>query len=49
MTGVMSVVVCVCVYVVTGGRHQMVPAEIKAEAERHAKEAIKDSDSEDED
>ncbi len=36
-------------HLVTGGKHQLVPAEIKAEAEQHAKEAIKDSDSEDDD
>lgn len=33
---------------VTGGKHQMVPDDIKATAEQYAKEAIKDSDSEDE-
>ncbi len=35
--------------VVSGGVHEMVPQEIKEEAERYAKEALKDSDSEDDD
>lgn len=34
---------------VTGGLHQLVPADIKAEAEQYAKEATKDSDSEGDD
>ena len=32
---------------VTGGLHQSVPAEIKAEAEQFAKDSLKESDSED--
>lgn len=34
---------------VSGGLHQIVPADIKAEAEQFAKDAIRDSDSEDDD
>ena len=34
---------------VSGGVHEMVPREVKEEAERFAKEALKDSDSEDDD
>lgn len=34
---------------VTGGKHQVVPADIKAEAEQYAEAAINDSDSDDED
>ncbi len=37
------------VLIVTGGKHELVPADIKAEAVQLAKEAIKDSDSEDDD
>lgn len=36
-------------HTVTGGKHQMVPADIKAEAIQYAKEANKELDSEDED
>ncbi len=36
-------------FVVSGGVHEMVPREIREEAERLAKEALKDSDSEDDD
>ena len=34
---------------VTDGVHQVVPKEIKEEAERYAKESLKESDSEDDD
>ena len=33
----------------TGGKHQWVPEDVKAEAEQYAKETLKDSDSEDDD
>lgn len=36
-------------FIVSGGLHQIVPEDIKAEAEQFAKEAIRDSDSEDDD
>lgn len=32
----------------TGGRHQMVPADVKAEAEKYAKDALEESDDSDE-
>ena len=41
--------VCACYCAATGGKHELVPADMKADAEQHAKEAIKDSDSEDDD
>lgn len=34
---------------VTGGKHQVVPADIKAEAEKYAEQATNDTDSEDDD
>ncbi len=43
---------CVCVCsagVATGGKHEWVPEDVKTEAEQYAKEALKDSDSEDDD
>lgn len=35
--------------IVTGGKHQVVPADVKAEAEQYAEEATNDSDSDDDD
>ena len=45
---IMHVGALLCI-AVTGGKHQAVPSDIRAEAEQYAKEAIKDSDSEDDD
>ena len=42
---------CTCIFipnpVVTDGLHQTVPADVKAAAEQFAKDALKESDSED--
>ncbi len=46
---VISTLIPFSLFVVSGGVHEMVPQEIREEAERLAKEALKDSDSEDDD